>query len=108
MPNEGRTEARSDGASGAGGARARPTYSVELSIEELVLHGFAAGDGRRIGEAVERELSALFGERGVPPPLQQTGELPALQGLTFEMSSDGRPEAIGSQIALAIYGGFNR
>jgi len=34
--------------------------SVELHVEELVLHGFAAGDRYMISDAVERELALLL------------------------------------------------
>ena len=34
--------------------------SVELHVEELVLHGFAASDRHMISDAVERELALLL------------------------------------------------
>lgn len=43
----------------------RSPQSVNLHIEELVLHGFAPHDRHRIGDAVERELLRLLTERGV-------------------------------------------
>ena len=37
---------------------------IELHIEELVLHGFAARDRQRIAAAVQLELSRLMGTAG--------------------------------------------
>ena len=50
--------------------------NVELNIEELVLHGFPPGEHQHIGEAVERELSRLFAEQGVPPSLVHGADIP--------------------------------
>jgi hypothetical protein len=80
--------------------------NLELHIEELVLHGFEMGDRYRIGEAVQQELSRLFVEQGVPPSLAQGGEVGRLDGGRFEMAEGMQVGAIGSQIALSIYGGL--
>lgn len=47
--------------------------SIELRIEELILHGFSPGDHHRIGAAVERELGHLLSERGLPAALGRGG-----------------------------------
>lgn len=83
-------------------------HAVELHIEELVLHGFPPQDRYRIGAAVEAELARLFAEQGVPPPLAQGGEMSHLDGGSFEVALGSRAEAIGSQVAEALYGGLNR
>lgn len=77
---------------------------VELHLEELVLHGFSPGDRYRIGEAVERELTRLFIEQGVPPSLAQGGEVGRLDGGMFKVAPGSKAEAIGAQIAQAVYG----
>lgn len=77
---------------------------VELHLEELVLHGFSPGDRYRIGEAVERELTRLFIEQGVPPSLAQGGEVAHLDGGMFKVAPGSKAEAIGAQIAQAVYG----
>ena len=41
-------------------------HSIEMHIEELVLHGFEPGDRHAIGDAVERELARLLSEHGLP------------------------------------------
>jgi hypothetical protein len=80
--------------------------SVELHIEELVLHGFAPGDRHRIADAVERELARLFAEQGVPDALQSGFESPRVDAGSFQMAPDSRAETVGAEVARAIYGGF--
>lgn len=82
--------------------------NIELHIEELVLHGFESGDRYRIGAAVEAELARLFAEQGVPPSLAQGGEMAHLDGGTFDVAPGSTAEAIGAQVAQALYGGLNR
>ncbi len=80
---------------------------VELRIEELVLHGFPPGDRHRIGDAATRELARLFAERGVPPSLEETGEMTSLSAGSFEARPDLGAERIGVQVARAVYGGLS-
>lgn len=79
---------------------------IELQIEELMLHGFAPGDRYRIGDAMKRELARLFAEQGTPPSLAQEREVARLDGGAFEMKPDSKAEAIGVQVAQAVYGGL--
>jgi hypothetical protein len=81
---------------------------IDLHIEELVLEGFAPDDRHRIGDAVERELASLLAERGLPPGLAQGAEIPRLDGGSFEMTWTATPEAMGGQVAGAVYGGLSR
>lgn len=81
--------------------------NVELYIEELILHGFAPSDRYPIGEAVEQELTRLLTVQGVPPSLAQGKEVASLDGGSFEVTAGAKPEAIGNQVAQAIYGGLN-
>jgi hypothetical protein len=83
-------------------------HSIELHIEELVLHGFAPGDRYRIAGAVECELARLFTEQGVPPSLDQKAEVAQLDAGAFEMAPGARVEAVGAQVAHQVYGGFSR
>ncbi len=81
---------------------------IDLHIEELVLEGFRAADRHRIGAAVERELARLLTERGLPPGLAQGADLARLDGGGFEAKPGARPEAVGAQVAGAVYGGLKR
>jgi hypothetical protein len=82
--------------------------NIELHIEELVLHGFAPGDRHRIGEAVRRELARLLAEQGVPPGLSRGGEVTRQDGGSFRSEAGGKPEATGTGVGQAVYGGPNR
>ncbi len=82
--------------------------NVRLRIDELVLEGFPAGDRYRIAAAVETELARLFAERGVPAGLGESMALPRLDAGAFEVAPGARPEQIGAQIAVALYGGLTR
>jgi len=82
--------------------------SVEVHVEELVLQGFAPSDRYHIGEAMERELARLFAKQPAPPLLAQGSEVILLDGGTFEVAPGAKPEAIGTQVAQAVYGGLSR
>jgi hypothetical protein len=82
--------------------------SVELHIEELVLHGFAPGDRYEIGDAVERELARLLGDQGVPISLRSENATDEIRGATFNTQQNAKPVAISQQIAQAIYQGFSQ
>lgn len=97
-------QAGGSGQRAAGGARP----SIELRIEELVLHGFSPGDRFRISAAVERELGRLLAERGVPGRLTDGRYLECLDGGTFDIAPAANAETIGAQTAHTIYGRFAR
>src|SRR6266481_2902649 len=84
----------------------RPQPSLELRIEELVLHGFALGDRFVIGEAVERELARLLEDRGIPISLRLENATDEINGASFNAAQNAKPPAIGRQIAQAVYQGF--
>jgi hypothetical protein len=81
---------------------------VELHIDELVLEGFFAEDRYRIGEALEKELTRLFEEKGVPGSLTSEREIEAIKGGSFEAAPGARAERVGTQVAGAVYGGLKR
>jgi hypothetical protein len=77
--------------------------SIEVHIEELVLHGFAPGDRYGVGEAVERTLAELLTEHGVPPSFDEGREVARLDGGAFPIAPESAIEAIGAQIASAVH-----
>ena len=81
---------------------------IEVNIEELVLHGFSPDDRYSIGEAVEHELSRLLADRGVPESLAEGGEIVSVDGAAFEVAPRSRAEAVGAQVAQAVYGWLRR
>jgi len=82
--------------------------NVRLRIEELVLDGFPPGDRYSIAAAVEAELARLLAEQGAPPGLANGGTVSALDGGSFDVAPDARPDRIGAQVAQAVYGGLAR
>lgn len=82
--------------------------SVELHIEELVLHGFPQGDRYRIGDALQRELTRLFSEQDAPAAITNEGEIAHLDGGTLQVAPGSNPDEVGARLARAIYGGLNR
>jgi hypothetical protein len=82
--------------------------NIEIDINELVLTGFAPDDRSRVGTSIERELTRLISENGMPQPLTRGGAIADLDGESFEMVSGSSPESIGIEVARAVYGGLNR
>jgi hypothetical protein len=81
---------------------------IEVRIEELVLDGLPPADAQGVGAAVERELSRLLTERGIPGHLLQ-GQAPQLiDAGAFARSLSATPPAVGGEIARAVYGGLAR
>jgi hypothetical protein len=93
-------------ASGTPGTPA--SRAVELQIEELVLHGFAPEDGPLLGAVVERELARLLAAEGGPPSLARGGVVARLDGGAFEVAAGATADAIGAQVAQAIYRGLGQ
>ncbi len=85
-----------------------PRPSIELQIDELILDGFASNDRYRISAAIQRELVHLLSERGLPVGARQDEERPVLNGGSFAVQPYARPEAVGVQVARAIYGGLSK
>jgi len=75
---------------------------VRVHIEELVLHGFASGDRRRIAAAVELELARLMGEGGRPGWRENPPALDRMAGGTIRVKAGAKPEAAGTDIARAV------
>jgi hypothetical protein len=92
---------------GSGRPQPGPT-EVVVRIERLVLEGFAAHDRWRIASAVESELSRLLTERGLPPGLLEGGAVATIQADSFAPRAGSRPEAIGADVARAVYEGLAR
>jgi len=79
------------------------TKHIQLHIDELILHGFAPGDRYRIAESLELELKRLLAEQGTPPLLRENQALTQIDAGSFEVAPNSRPEAVGTQVAYAIY-----
>jgi len=78
---------------------------VELHIERLVLEGVGPADRLAVGAALERELGRLISERGLPPRLAVTRELPAVDGGRLG-SAPANAAGTGRAIARSVYRGM--
>ena len=81
--------------------------SIQLHIEELVLHGFAPGDRHRIAGAIEAELTRLLAGQPLPAGLKENASLDRIDGGGFRLGTNARPVRVGEQIAGAIHEGLN-
>lgn len=77
------------------------TSSVEVQIDELVLHGIDPRQRHAIGDAVARKLRLLFAREGVGG-LSRKESVGFLDAGTFELNP-GAPRSIGSRVAELIY-----
>ena len=98
--NRQRRGGENPGHSGAG----RP--SIELHIEELVLHGFAPGDRHRIGDAVERELIRLLEGRGLVTPFETAMAMERIDAGSVSVRPGAPVETVGRETARALHRGL--
>jgi hypothetical protein len=77
--------------------------NFEVTIDELVLTGFAPSDRFHIADAVERELARLLMESGIPG---LDGNSVAIEGLDagkFKVAGGARANGIGRQAAQVLH-----
>ena len=79
---------------------------VEIQIDELVLHGFGAGERFAIAEAVQQELARRFSERGLPDALAAPLAIERLDAGAFQAMPGARATSTGANVARAIYEGL--
>lgn len=83
--------------------------SVELYIDELVLHGFSPTDRNVIAAAVEHELTRLLSAQfapGVPESFAHNSEHERVDAGAFNIAQGANSNSIGSQIAQTVYHGL--
>lgn len=78
--------------------------SIEVHIEELVLHGFEPHQRHTIGDALQRELARLFSQPQLQPPLSRE----RIDAGNIRLTPSARPAAIGAQVASAVFGGIRQ
>ncbi len=81
---------------------------IRVHIEELVLEGIPQSDRHRIGESLERELGRLLAGEVLPGVLRRGGAVPRIDAGSFEVAPGSKPDAVGAQIARAVYRGMKR
>ncbi len=84
----------------------RPT--IELRIDELILDGFDAPNGDRIGAALQRELSRLISSGDLVHLAGNPIQVDSLNAGTFHLEPDAHPNYIGQRLAHRVYGQLAR
>jgi hypothetical protein len=82
--------------------------SIDVHIQELVLHGFPPSQRHAIAEAVERGLAQMLVLHDVPRSFHHQTYHEELHGGSFHVKAGSRPQTIGTSIARSIYKGLNR
>ncbi len=82
--------------------------ALELHIEELILHGFAASDRRHIGAAIKQELSRLLSEANPGTLPANSVELSRLDAGTFRLDPGARPYTVGRNVAERVFSQLTR
>lgn len=75
--------------------------NIELRIERLILEGVPAYQRHEIAVALERALSQLLAEKGLPGDWDSTTL--RLDPSLVEISPGVKPEAIAAQVAQSLY-----
>ena len=75
--------------------------SIDVHIEELVLHGFAPGDRYAVADAVQQELAQLLQAQGMSSELD--GDYNTIDAGSFEVRHGESSAGVGAQVARAVY-----
>jgi hypothetical protein len=78
--------------------------TIELHIEELVLHGFARRDRLAIADALQEELSRVIAEDGLAE-IRGPASIERVKAGSFHVAAEAGGKAIGTQAANAVYQG---
>jgi hypothetical protein len=78
-------------------------YDLDLAIEELILYGMPSVSRDSLGIAIERELTRLFAEQGLPAALRMPGAITYQNGDTFTQPPGADADRLAVQIAQSIY-----
>ena len=89
-------------------AGATPNRAIALHIQELVLHGFPLQARHAIGDATQQELTRLLNSTGLPDFVTEARHSDAIDGGSFHVAPQAKPNAIGGLVAKAVYGGRRR
>lgn len=79
---------------------------VDLRIEELVLRGFERVNGPYVAIVVQRELTRLVAEGGVPPAWRRGTSVAQVEGAAVELDPGAPADTLGVRIARSIYLGL--
>ena len=83
------------------------TQTIEVNIDELVLHGFSPLERYQIAADLQTELTRLFTEKGLPASFNNGVKIDSLHARSFQFSSGHKKISAGSQIAGSVYDSFS-
>ena len=78
--------------------------TVELHIDELILHGFPARNRHGIAAAFERELSRLIAQGDLAHLPANSIQLDRLDAGSFRLDPAAQPSHFGRTVAQRVYG----
>lgn len=85
----------------------RDAASVQLSIDEVVLHGFTIDRQDALADALREELTRLFADR-IPAELLKGNRTSAtVTTPTIRFAAKGRGADLGHSIARAVFGALS-
>lgn len=82
------------------------TQDIEIYIERIVLEGFGNLNRRELNQYIQKHLTAMLAEQGLPQTLTDMGEVNKLNGGQIHLPSKQTTENIGISIAGGIYQGI--
>jgi hypothetical protein len=77
--------------------------SIEVNIDELVLHGFSPLERYQVAADLQMELSRLFTEKGLPASFNNAVSIGRLNAGSFQFNNENKKISTGSQIAGSVY-----
>ncbi len=80
--------------------------TIDLHIDQMILHGFADIDRDQLAFAVQQELSRLFADESAVTAIAGSKATARVDGGSFALAPDMGAETIGEHVARAIYGGI--
>lgn len=83
---------------------------INIQIDRLVFDGLDLQHSQRplMQAAFERELGRLLVRDGLSQDLSSGVALPSLSAPAIQITNGAKPNAIGQQIAQAVYNGLGR
>lgn len=77
--------------------------TIDLRIDELILHGFAARDRHRIAAAIERELLRLITQQGFQSLTTMPANTDRLDAGSFQLAEGAKPQILGRRVAQHVF-----
>ncbi len=82
--------------------------SIEMQIDELVLHGLPAADRYVIGDAFLLEIEQMLNTSASRTSLKQNIDQAIIDAGRITLAPSAKPILVGKQVARAVYGSLNK